>query len=475
MDNLVDLEAAIAAQDWPCVLGLALDPWRETRGVELADLIELAGARLAAPAPRRHAHLWWIAPYDPLTITARSDLADRGIEHWVDETAWATIVARQGEANPIIAAILAHQQEVSGRDGYSLPRIERMAAAYAWPDDPRLTSVFADWLYGSAYLFWRSGLTAGAATAVCRELAARLVQLADWRLVPHLGAQMRSAPSDFVRDTLRTLARRRPASRPDHAALLARARTGTESPAVTALWAEVVARPDELEPRIVLGDALAQLGDSRGELIGLMCMPESSPGKRDRQIASAIQHQWKQWLGDLAPIVTRTGTEFRRGMLHAIRVGHHDTPRSAYAKARGHRELRTVQEIRPHHVEPGIYGELLASLPHCPPLVGFDCAEAVAELVELVGELPITVVEVERSTSTYRFVATDPRGARFFDELAILAPKLERLRIARLAPFEIDRAQIAALPEMFPALRAIEVDHGHGSALADLPLVELRV
>ena len=60
--------------------------------------------------------------YEPQTISARCDVADRGIEQWLDETGWATIVARQGEANPIVAAVLPHQREVTGRDGAnSLP------------------------------------------------------------------------------------------------------------------------------------------------------------------------------------------------------------------------------------------------------------------------------------------------------------------------------------------------------------------
>ena len=469
-----ELEVAVTAADWPRVLELALPAWRASRAAELADLIDLAGARIEAVAPRHHTHLWWIAPYDPLTITARSDVMDRRIEPWLDETGWATIVARQGEANPIIAAVLAHQREVSGRDGFSLPRLERIAAAFAWPDDPRLTTMFADWLYGGAYLFWRSGVTAGAATAICRQLVARLVELADRRLVPHLAAHAHGTRNDFVRDVHDALAGRPVSAQPALAALLDRARIGTESPAVAALWAEVAARPDALEPRIVLGDALAQIGDSRGELMTLMCLPESTPGKRDRRIAHAIHRHWKDWLGDLAPIATRTGTEFRRGMLHAIRIGHHDTPRSAYVKARGHRELRTVQEVRPHHVEPALYGELIAGLAQCPPLLGFDCAEAVAELVELAGPRPVTVVELERSTSTYRFVATDPHGARMFAELAALAPTLERLCLARLTPFEIARTEIAKLPAMFPALRAIEIAAQHASELADLPLVQVR-
>ena len=57
MDNPADLEAAIDAGDWPRVLDLALSAWRESRAVELADLIDLAGARIAALAPRRHVPL----------------------------------------------------------------------------------------------------------------------------------------------------------------------------------------------------------------------------------------------------------------------------------------------------------------------------------------------------------------------------------------------------------------------------------
>ena len=77
MGNPADLEAAIDAGDWPRVLDLALSAWRESRAVELADLIDILGARAGRVVPWpdvTSTYLEWAARHgasNPVILPAR--------------------------------------------------------------------------------------------------------------------------------------------------------------------------------------------------------------------------------------------------------------------------------------------------------------------------------------------------------------------------------------------------------------------
>jgi uncharacterized protein (TIGR02996 family) len=62
------------------------------------------------------------------------------------------------------------------------------------------------------------------------------------------------------------------------------------------LFQAVWQRPDDMELRLVLGDALLELGDPRGELIQLQRRPEADHGRR---IMRLLQQYGLTWLGSL--------------------------------------------------------------------------------------------------------------------------------------------------------------------------------
>jgi uncharacterized protein (TIGR02996 family) len=65
---------------------------------------------------------------------------------------------------------------------------------------------------------------------------------------------------------------------------------------LTALLAAVHADPDDLETRLVYGDALSEAGDPRGELIALQCHRGSAPaGERERELLASHGNTWLGW------------------------------------------------------------------------------------------------------------------------------------------------------------------------------------
>jgi len=84
------------------------------------------------------------------------------------------------------------------------------------------------------------------------------------------------------------------------------------------LWAAVYADPDDDAPRLVLADALMEVGDPRGELIALQLRPKRSASqlKRERHLRAA---HGRAWLGPLAAIL-RHDYAFERGFLAKCRI-----------------------------------------------------------------------------------------------------------------------------------------------------------
>jgi uncharacterized protein (TIGR02996 family) len=453
MGNTADLEAAIEAGDGPRALELALDLWRQTRAVELADLIEILGATSGRIVP-------WPEPSRRIT--------------------WSTLVERHGANHPFVAAV------TSLSNHYLLPVLDEIATAITWPDDPRLARPLVDWLQSERNEGWTAHQDLGAdsarARAVFQLLADRLVALGDARAIRQLAVLVRlgrthgSWLSNLQAETLHELrvGTRHLAPRPELAALVERVRQPAEPEAIRALWDQVAARPEDLAPRRVLGDALVEHGDDRGELIALQC--DEDPvrrGKRAQWAQTAIRRRWRDWLGDLGLMAARFGTEFRNGMLETLRVGLTQTPLAAYPRLGDHRELRTVREIRPNDIDPRDYAALLARLDPFPPTVGFHCTEAIAELRELRPTIPATTIELRATMHVPPMHRRAREGWLLVDELAALAPAVERVRLAKQLPFVVEPALIASLPARFPRLRAIEVARSYESELAGVPLVEV--
>ena len=87
---------------------------------------------------------------------------------------------------------------------------------------------------------------------------------------------------------------------------------------VDALLAQVYAAPDDLELRAVVGDALQQLGDPRGELIALQLAKRPNA----RLIGALIDEHRVHLAGALSRVVPTGGRfEFEAGFLEAVTLG----------------------------------------------------------------------------------------------------------------------------------------------------------
>lgn len=85
-----------------------------------------------------------------------------------------------------------------------------------------------------------------------------------------------------------------------------------------ALLAEIYARPDDDEPRLVYADRLMAANDPRGEFIALQLARggDQAPSPREAEL---LKKHGKVWLGDLAPVLSfgkgYSQTAFRRGFV----------------------------------------------------------------------------------------------------------------------------------------------------------------
>jgi uncharacterized protein (TIGR02996 family) len=146
------------------------------------------------------------------------------------------------------------------------------------------------------------------------------------------------------------------------------------------LWQQVCAAPNDEDLRRVLGDALLDAGDPRGELIQLQSMPlaHQTPDVVER-CNDLIEAHWTDWLGDMAGVLDREGTYFRHGFLDEITV------RADAVGTRNHRELYTVRAVHPGRDHVPHFAQFVAELPHEPVML----------------ELPGTVEEFSRLRATW--------------------------------------------------------------------------
>ena len=83
-----------------------------------------------------------------------------------------------------------------------------------------------------------------------------------------------------------------------------------------ALLAAIAANPDDDAPRLVLADLLTSRGDPRGELIVLMCGPQTEETKA--RIDALLESGWKAYAGPLAAYASQSS--FERGFVHRARM-----------------------------------------------------------------------------------------------------------------------------------------------------------
>lgn len=496
------LRAAIDAADWPRALEAALEAWRELRAPELAELVDTIGAHcVVVPLPEglRHHQGWWIehaSPYAPAAISFL--VAQAHVRADESDVTKAAIRARWGDAHPLIAALLAGSPRwfEARSPEHRLNAIDRLAAVLAWPPDPRAAEVLADALETASMEMWGTMLD-----PVCALVADALIELADPRVVPRLVLLAdRDAGGDVDVLTrgrhatrawgaletgsrapdpeLAALVERVPLARP--AGTMPRAPTGE----IAALWEQIAAHPDELGPRIVLGDALLERGDPRGELIALQCGAgerAGSPEERARakhRVRQLVEQLWKCWLGPLAPFLHQRGCELRRGMLEVVRVGRPDSPATGWQEVARHHELCAVHTVRPNHVSPEHYALFIAGLTRPPRRLGIPGPAVVELLATRLGSLPLETVYYAHRRHDGASPAL-PRIAEAMEVLARLAPALETVAFdAKCERLELDEA-VPQLPRWFPRLRRIEIpeaalrgmDRRRRAALLRLPLV----
>jgi uncharacterized protein (TIGR02996 family) len=190
-----------------------------------------------------------------------------------------------------------------------------------------------------------------------------------------------------------------------------------------ALWAAILAAPDEDGPRLVYGDLLLARGDPQGELIQIQC--SNSPDSALRRREAELVADRGRWLGKLAPFATRYA--MRRGFLDELGL-----------------EGRRVQAAR----LPGLLADrriaLLASLSIAEGGLGVAGARALAAAIA--GPLARL-----RALSIDRDVIGD-EGA------AALSPAAAHLTALRLTEAGIGDAGARALAEGDPtALRELDL------------------
>ena len=413
----------------------ALEAWRGSRDPQLADLIDrIAGTPTDKP-PRGRIQAWWMDnadPYDATKVAALVACAD---------------VKLGGVDNK-----LKPQHAIVDRIRHPRPArenaIARLAAIARWPHDPRAATILLRWFIAMP-VRWDPLETGTATLELYSAIADLLVELADPRVVPAIEdlietprgptQQLRAHQQALAKEIVRKLPAPAPAALPEAHAH------------ETSLWAEVARRRDELEPRRVLADLLVERGDPRGELIALQCAHTAKAAAKAR---SLIKRHWADWLGDIALIANRNGTEFRDGMLHEIRVGTPKSPDWAFSKVHGHRELATVRVVRPGHVKPADYATFLASPNLAPDIVGIDAPETIAYLKR--GGFRTLVYSHQSVRDYYR---TDyPPLAETFEQLAKLAPELEAIEFDDDRHAEIPRElEALRLRALFPKLRSIKL------------------
>jgi len=505
-DPIDQLDDAVVDGDWPRALEHAIEVWRTTRATEIADLVDRIAERCTPPSPphtRAAHHRWWMelakAP-DPVTLGGL--LATLPIRlHVTTDVTWQSVRERWPRSNPIIAAIAAlpvplwmRRQDPEAQWPTAIPSwIERLAALIEWPDDPRLTRTLLELLSHPEIVF------ASATNAVCRALADRLAALGDRRALPALdrlaaitGGGRQLAVAQLVPE-IRAILFNVPERviDPRVARMLPRV-PQTPHPAVDVepLWRQIVERPDDIEPRLILADALLGIGDSRGELISLQCaLDPERRGAAEARANRLIRTEWHRWFGELAQLLARRGTVIRRGMLEEIRVGLHSTPPSVWATAARHHELAAVRAVRPAQAPPERYAELVAGLSRSPETLGIADAEVIVALDRLRGRLAATTIEYAPVKAYHYDRRPIPPFGDTFDRLARLAPDVEVLDLGwlwwiggELHWANLDAASAVALlsrlPHAFPRLRAIRVVRGRlddavAARLAAVPLVEV--
>jgi hypothetical protein len=425
------LRDAIAAEDWPRALVLAIEAWRTSRSPVHANLVD----RIALRAPNE------IVPA-------------RGVQRW-----W---MQRARTYDPIAAgALLANAAQLAPRSGIEQKLIERLELLAAWPDDPRTAHVLATW-FVETNIGWMYAHHA-ATSAFYERIAGLLVKLRDTRVIAALEGVLaeprgktlglRELQERLATHTIEVLS----AAVLDVVPLQGAAEIARWVPAPSVepatldertLW-EAAAESEA--GRLVLADFLLERGDRRGEVITLACAGDDENLKRSNAL---LHEQWERWMGELALVLDRGFCTFAGGVLDVAAVGRTGAPPWAYPKVAMHRELTTIRAVRPAwHARDEDYVRFLDALPRLPPRVRLQ-ATAIEKLSLARPYWPVRVLELVTNLEELPGPLANALALA-----ASLMPDVEEIEIP--LPSEIDQRVIAAareLPRLFPQLRRVRID-----------------
>ena len=195
-----------------------------------------------------------------------------------------------------------------------------------------------------------------------------------------------------------------------------------------ALWAAILAAPDQDGPRLVYGDLLLGRGDVHGELIQIQC--SNSPDSALRRREAELVADRGRWLGGLAPFATEY--TLRRGFLDALVLEGPRVPEARLAELIADPRVALLSSLR---IREGALG-----------------APAAAALASALGG----------TLARLRALALD-RNPIGDAGAAALAPAIERLELLHLTNAELGDAGARALAE------------GPDTALRDLDLCFNRI
>ena len=468
------LSDALAAGDWVRSLGLALDAWRAHRVPELADVVDAIGARCDGPVPPAapQLHAWWMErAFTPDPVEVGALLATLHVRADHNDVSWEAMrsrwILRRG--NPVMGGIVDVPHGIyRNRNLY-----DRIAAVVEWPDDPRVARALTGCLVGPI------DSVAGHGMVLYRAIARRIASLGDLRAVEALTTcrgeprghteQARALQVELAAELLAGLAAPHPDPELEQriavcAAYVAPARPREPVIDVDALWREVAANPDDVGTRAILGDALVQAGDLRGDVIVLQCnarklgrpLRGAIRDRYDGRVKTLVRREWTRWLGELALVLVRRGSEFHCGMLEVARIGLASTPPWAWAKARGHRELCAVHTVQPGTVSPATFAQFVDTLPRDPRRLVLDSPMMLDELATRRTELATTSLGLQMVTwqpGGRPLVATCAIAARLFPHLTEIG--FDTPPGAAVA--ELLDQLVPELPRMFPALQRIRL------------------
>ena len=404
----------------------ALAAWRLDRSnIALANRVDEVSARVARVAVPAKLHRWWTdqaRTYDPAVAATLLDTLYAQARQ--DNVSWRIVVMR---ATPLVDTLRSHGLDAPD----AVPRgpwsnlVDRIGLLLAWPDDPRVALALARCLFAEPFVF-DHGMKArpvhASARAVIAAVVKRVLEIGDLRAIDRLSSlvfDLDAATNERFAEVI--------ASAP------APATPATVD--VPAAWQAVLDEPRAIEPRLVLADAYIERGDPRGEMIALSCAPliaieraraageelDASGlwGVGAERIAQLVDEHWYHWLDELALVASRS-SRFRGGLLADVHVGLEATPRWAWERVAGHRELCGMHRLlATRDVDADTYARFAGELVRKPAWVYFT-VEQLAALRAHTRTLHLPGVSV----SVYGAI---PTLTAIADQVLELSPALERL------------------------------------------------